>query len=271
METNKFPLHPHNIAINTSDKYRDIWPQPRYLYPGSGKLDVREMPVNSTSIVKAKTYLDINYIKTFSGILKIIELVLILTAVILAAAAWSIRYSYRPFWHWWRQCTHIECRMEFPIHCECLNIVTSTGFLITLILLFLYFSRLIKPERHVGWLFVEAIYCGIVAVLLCTAGAFMIPYTDIDNVQGVCTAFYWLAMCAYGADAFFKFKSWRTGQAAPGMIEKLPWTETPIIVTGVQPYFDIHYLKTLPGILKIIELVCTAIAFVLGVTTWSSQ
>ncbi|XP_055346331.1 plasmolipin-like isoform X2 [Paramacrobiotus metropolitanus] len=158
--------------------------------------------VTTTRVVAVQPYFDHSYVRSIPGILKLVQLLLMLIAFILAAAAWSSDWRY--FLHY---CIGSAGWAKF---------VTITGFIITLILLCLYLFHLIERLYQVNWLFVELIYCGIVAILLFIAGAVMIPYAEVDGTRGACTFFCWLAMLAYGADAFFKFKSWRNGETAQG-------------------------------------------------------
>ncbi|XP_055346439.1 uncharacterized protein LOC129593945 isoform X2 [Paramacrobiotus metropolitanus] len=117
------------------------------------------------------------YFKTISRIMKILELVFMLIALILAATSWNSDWIQKHSCH---SCTSIQTAAWTQF-------VTITGFIITLTLLFLDLFHLFSPLRQVKLLFIEVIYCGIVSILLITAGAVMIAYTKIDDTGGVCT------------------------------------------------------------------------------------
>jgi len=192
-------------------------------YPSSagGATTTTQTHVTSSRVVVVQPYFDVNYLRTIPGILKIAQLVLMLIAFILAAAAWSSGYLVVTGYTYSGYTMGSAGWTKF---------VTITGFIITLILLFLYLFHLIERLYQVNWLFAELIYCVVVAVCLFISGAIMIPYANYDGTRGACTFFCWVAMVAYLADAFFKFKSWRNGEVAQGV--KPSVTSSSTVVTG---------------------------------------
>ncbi|XP_055346363.1 uncharacterized protein LOC129593892 [Paramacrobiotus metropolitanus] len=260
MERKALPLYHQNIAIACSGK--DTLMQSRLLHSGCGKSDVPETPVKSSSIVHAKTYFDTHYLWTFSGLLKIIEMMCMLIAFILAATAWSTDWRYG---------------LNYCIKsAEYVKFATITGFIITLILLILYLIHMIDPLYQTNWLLAEGIYCGIVDVLVTIAGAVMIPYAEIDGARGACAFFCLSASLLYGAEFLFKSRSWRDASNQPCYCDPAGFLimdkpERPFKFTKFFRailYFDVEYLKTPPGIRKIVELVCTFIAFVASLCTY---
>ncbi|GAV08066.1 hypothetical protein RvY_17815-2 [Ramazzottius varieornatus] len=166
--------------------------------------------VQQSRTVLVRPYFDVNYLRTLPGLLKIIELILMLIAFILAASAWSSTS--------WYCGTSTYCYYTYAASSAgWTKFVTITGFIITLILLQLYLFHLIERFYSVPWLQLEMIYCAVVAVLLLIAGATMINYSAIDGTRGACVFFCWAAMIVYAFDAFLKFKSFRNGELAQGL------------------------------------------------------
>jgi hypothetical protein len=197
------PSQPYPAAPYPSQTYA----QQAYPSSAGGGGVTTQTTVQTSRVVVVRPYFDIAYLKTIPGMLKIAQLVLMLIAFILAAAAWTSGGGLY-VWTFSGYTTGSAGWTKF---------VTITGFIITLILLMLYLFHLIERLYQVQWLFVEFIYCGVVAVCLLISGAIMIPYTNYDGARGACTFFCWAAMVAYGADAYFKLMSWRNGEVAQGI------------------------------------------------------
>ncbi|XP_055340901.1 uncharacterized protein LOC129589984 [Paramacrobiotus metropolitanus] len=255
MKSDALPLYHHNIAIVCSGS--DTLLQPRYRHPKSEITGLHGTPFASSSNVEAKIRFNINYLKTFSGILQLIELGLMLTASILAAVTTEYGISLWPSW----------------LQSYCINwakFVTIIGFIITLALVFVHLLHLTEPPHQVKWLFVEVVYCSAMAILLCVAGTVLIPHANgrTRAVRGACTGFCWLAMMTYGADAFIKFA------LLLSMAGKLSSSETPIKssrVAELKPHFDKQYFKSFSGIMNILDMVFLLTAFILATAAWSSD
>ncbi|OQV24764.1 hypothetical protein BV898_01355 [Hypsibius exemplaris] len=74
------------------------------------------------------------------------------------------------------------------------------------------------------------------------------------------------SISAYGAA-----QQYSSGSPVPSGQYPTSTTVKSTRIVDVRPYFDPRYFVTPSGILKIIELVCTFIAFVISVATWSSR
>ncbi|XP_055346347.1 plasmolipin-like [Paramacrobiotus metropolitanus] len=207
METNGGPSYQHTTVISTS--YNDPPMQPSY-YSGESRLP--ETPVKSTRIVEVDPYFDVYYLKTFSGILKIIELVCTLIAFIISVSTWSSHSFYGG--------PSKKALMYYPYaygSAVWTDIVTAIAFLITLALLILYLFHIIEKLYEVPWLIMELLYCIAIVFCLLIAGAVMIPYTNLDGARGACVFFCWAAMIAYAIDAYLKFRMYRNDQPAQGV------------------------------------------------------
>ncbi|OQV24765.1 hypothetical protein BV898_01356 [Hypsibius exemplaris] len=209
-------MNPNQPYPNTSYP-QNQYPSQTYAqqaYPSTaGNASTTTTQVQSTRTVVLSPFFDIQYLRTIPGWLKIAQLILMLIAFILAAAAWSSS-SY-----WCPGLSNTYCYNSYTTgSAGWAKFVTITGFIITLILLNLYLFHLIEKLYQVNWLFVEFIYCVVVTVCLFIAGCVMIPtYGTYDGTRGAVVFFCWAAMAAYGYDAFLKFKAWRNGEVAQGV------------------------------------------------------
>jgi len=95
----------------------------------------------------------------------------------------------------------------------------TTGLICTGILLLLYLFRIVYRIK-IAWYLVEAIYCGVLAVLF-TIGMicmFAAPvYQNGSKGASIAAGIFAIpAAGCYGFDAFRKFTSWRSGDFGPG-------------------------------------------------------
>ena len=100
------------------------------------------------------------------------------------------------------------------------------GFWGTGILLIFYLLHIIEKLRVIPWMMIEMIFCTVLFIFYLSCGIdlavkyshFRIEGTNNDGPIAFAAAsfFSFVAMIAYGVDAFFKFQGWRAGQLAQG-------------------------------------------------------
>lgn len=99
----------------------------------------------------------------------------------------------------------------------------TTGLTCTGILLLLYLFRIVYRIK-IAWYLVEAVYCGVLALLFTIGMICMFAAPHYQNgSRGASIAAGVFAIPAagcYGFDAFRKFTSWRSGDFGPGQTKQ---------------------------------------------------
>ncbi|XP_037790945.1 CKLF-like MARVEL transmembrane domain-containing protein 4 [Penaeus monodon] len=96
------------------------------------------------------------------------------------------------------------------------SFVSMTGFWVTGILLVLYLMHVLEKFHMVPWLFQELGYCALWTFFYFTASTACASWGGYYPAWAAAAFFGYAAMIAYGVDAFFKFKGWRSGEMAQG-------------------------------------------------------
>lgn len=94
--------------------------------------------------------------------------------------------------------------------------VSMTAFWVTLVLLFFYIFHLIEKIKIIPWMLAEFVYCGVWAALYFTAAIAVATKGRFEEPLAAAAFFGFVAMILYGADAFFKYKGWKSGEPAQG-------------------------------------------------------
>jgi hypothetical protein len=154
-------------------------------------------PAQNSKPVPVPPYFDSSYLRTIPGMLKVVQLVLTLTAFILASVGWNFSSYYIVGSTGWTR------------------FATMTGFLNTMIQLMLYlFHMVAQSHRRLFW---EFLLYTILAILLFISGILMIPYANLDGSRVACTVFCWAGVVAYGSDAYLQLTAVRNARPAEGV------------------------------------------------------
>ncbi|XP_014680198.1 PREDICTED: plasmolipin-like [Priapulus caudatus] len=172
----------------------------------------QQATVTTTTTTTTKPYFDPSYLRTVPGILKCLQLVLNAICFICCVARWSGIGG---------------GRIDFYFFC-CI-----VGFIVTLILLILYLFHVVGYFYKLPWYLIEFIYCAVWTLFYLSAsiamadlaGKFSNTFRRYYSALAAAAFFGFLAMIAYGVDAFFKFRAWRNGEK-PQIIAQQTSTRT---------------------------------------------
>ncbi len=139
---------------------------------------------------------DPGYVRTIPGILKVVQVVLNLIAFICVMASGA---------HW-------RSRSVGSWFC----FVTMTAFWTTGTLLVLYLLHVIEKFHVIPWMLIEFVFCTLWTFFYFTASLDAAVNASYEPALGAACFFGFLAMAAYGYDAFLKFRGYRAGQLAQG-------------------------------------------------------
>jgi len=99
----------------------------------------------------------------------------------------------------------------------------TTGLFCTGILLVLYLFRIVYRIK-IAWYLVEAVYCGVLALLFVIGMICMFAapvYSGGSRGASIAAGIFAIpAAGCYGFDAFRKFTSWRSGEFGPGQMKQ---------------------------------------------------
>uniref|UniRef100_A0A131XIV8 Putative member of chemokine-like factor super family n=1 Tax=Hyalomma excavatum TaxID=257692 RepID=A0A131XIV8_9ACAR len=149
----------------------------------------------TTTTTKSVSWLvfDPSYLRTLPGILKGAQIIINLIGFI---------------------CSQLD--YNFPSTSNWYGFVSMTAFWVTLVLLFFYILHLIEKFKIVPWMLAEFVYCGVWAALYFTAAIAAAVKGRHEECLAAAAFFGFVAMFLYGADAFFKYKGWKSGEPAQG-------------------------------------------------------
>ncbi|XP_042143085.1 CKLF-like MARVEL transmembrane domain-containing protein 4 isoform X1 [Ixodes scapularis] len=161
---------------------------------GQGFPDSHTTTVTSTT-TRTTSWLtfDPSYLRTVPGILKGAQLIINLIGFI---------------------CSQLS--ILFPGTVNWFGFVSMTAFWVTLVLLFFYIFHIIERIKIVPWMLAEFVYCGVWAALYFTAAIAVAVKGKWEECLAAAAFFGFVAMALYGADAFFKYKGWKSGEPAQG-------------------------------------------------------
>jgi len=137
---------------------------------------------------------DPSYIRTLPGILKIVQMALNLIGYICCALSMANLHS-RGAWF---------------------DFVSMTGFWLTGILLVLYLMHIVEKFQQIPWMLIEVGYTGLWTFFYFTCSMAVAVWGGQFEMFAAAAFFGFAAMFAYGADFFFKFKGFRSGEVAQG-------------------------------------------------------
>ncbi|XP_063977526.1 CKLF-like MARVEL transmembrane domain-containing protein 4 [Diachasmimorpha longicaudata] len=138
--------------------------------------------------------LDVSYVRTLPGMLKVAQVILDLLGFICITVS---RYSNHSRGNWF-------------------NTVAMGGFWFTGILLALYIFHVVEKFYRIPWIKIELIFCGMWTVFYLLAASLAADYARVTEGYGVAAFFGFCAMCVYGFDAWLKFRAFKTGAPAQG-------------------------------------------------------
>ncbi|OQR73644.1 hypothetical protein BIW11_09607 [Tropilaelaps mercedesae] len=139
-------------------------------------------------------YFDTSYIRTPPGMLKIAQLVNALIGFICAEMA-SDRFDGASNWF---------------------SFVAMTGFWVTLLLLAFYMLHLLEKLLFIPWPQAELGYTALWSALYLIAGVVAALKGGEEEALAAAAFFGFVGMLLYGADAFLKYKAWRSGAVTHG-------------------------------------------------------
>ncbi|XP_063224463.1 CKLF-like MARVEL transmembrane domain-containing protein 4 [Bacillus rossius redtenbacheri] len=148
----------------------------------------------SNTTVQTNIRFDPLYIRTIPGILKVVQIVLNLLGFICITIS-PYRYHSRNSWF---------------------NTVAMTGFWFTGIMLALYLFHIIEKFYRIPWLKIEFCFCALWTFFYLIAASLAADQGRYDEASGAAAFFGFVAMVAYGYDAFLKFTGVRSGSLAQG-------------------------------------------------------
>ncbi|XP_054722540.1 MARVEL domain-containing protein 1-like [Uloborus diversus] len=137
---------------------------------------------------------DPSYLKTTSGILKVLECVNNVVGMICIMAS-SCSWCSNSNWF---------------------NFVASTGLTVTLLLLLLYFFHLVERLKFVPWLAIELLYGATWTLFYMIAALVVAVKGGRDDAWAAAGFFGFVGAILYAADCYNKYKSWRDGVPAQG-------------------------------------------------------
>lgn len=149
--------------------------------------------------VQTNIRFDPSYLKSIPGAIKVVALLLNLIVFICGVSASN----------YWRSTSVLEWSY----------FVSMTAFWVTLILIVMYLFHFIEKFHVIPWAVIELGFCGLWSFFYLT--------TSIDNAVNAAKfkqtsalsalAFFGFVACGvYAADAFLKYKCWRSGQFVQG-------------------------------------------------------
>ena len=94
--------------------------------------------------------------------------------------------------------------------------VSMTGFWFTLAMLIFYLVHLIEKFHVIPWMLIEGGFCGLWTILLLISSILAATHVEYSAAFGMAAFFGFIAMIAYGYDAFIKYRGCRAGQLAQG-------------------------------------------------------
>jgi len=148
--------------------------------------------VTTSTTVQTNLRYDPSYIKTIPGLLKCVQITLNLLGFICIECS-SFRWSSRGEWF---------------------NTVAMTGLWFTGIMLAFYLFHVVEKFFRIPWLKIEFIFCGIWVLFYFIASILAVTYgVEAFIVAGF---FGFLAMVAYGYDAWIKYLAIQNGELAQG-------------------------------------------------------
>ncbi|XP_012261261.1 uncharacterized protein LOC105689080 [Athalia rosae] len=147
-----------------------------------------------TTAVNPTIRLDTSYFKTLPGILKVVQVVLNLLGFICIIST-VLRYNSREQWF---------------------NTVAMGGFWFTGIILCFYVFHIIEKFHKIPWLKIELVFCLIWTACNLLAASLVAGDARIDDALAAAAVFGFLAMVAYGIDAWLKFMAIKRGDIAQG-------------------------------------------------------
>ncbi|XP_077993113.1 CKLF-like MARVEL transmembrane domain-containing protein 4 [Glandiceps talaboti] len=146
-----------------------------------------------TTRVQPAISCDINYFKTIRGIIKIVQCVLDMITFICATSDWRYRFY-----------------SEYQFH----QFVSMTCFLLTLILIIFYVTRLLY-RIPIPWIIVEFFYCcGVCAMYLISSSVVAANSFGIAGLEAA-AVFGFFALVSYAVEGAFLFRDWRGGIRTP--------------------------------------------------------
>jgi len=153
----------------------------------------------TTTVTGGRVHLDVSYIKTVPGILRIVEIVLCLILFICSVSACSV------LWHFG--------------NCGWGGFVGFLGFFLVLAWLFFYLFHVHDAAPNVPWLLIELIFYAIWTFFLLVAGiALAVLASDwgndywgskIRSGAGAGSFFAFAAAIVFGFHTFLVFRDWR--------------------------------------------------------------
>ncbi|KFM59091.1 CKLF-like MARVEL transmembrane domain-containing protein 4, partial [Stegodyphus mimosarum] len=149
----------------------------------------------TTTKISPNIRFDPTYVKTLSGILKILEVVVCLIGFICVQTIPFAAYRSAGGWY---------------------VFVAVTGFWVTLLLFLAYLFHFVERLHWLPWLLVETAYNGTWAVFFFIASCVSAANASTDPGWGAAAFFGFGNMFIFGFDTYLKFKAWRGGEIAQG-------------------------------------------------------
>jgi len=168
----------------------------------------------TTTVTGGRVHLDVSYIKTVPGILRMVEIVLCIILFICSVSACSAGYSFG------------ECGWG--------AFVGFMGFILVIAWLLFYLFHIHEMAANVPWLLIELIFYTIWTFFLLVAGIalavlssrFANGYGSASKVSsgaGAASFFAFAAAVVFGFQTFLIFRDWRSRSvAARGPIQGHP-------------------------------------------------
>lgn len=166
-----------------------------------------------TTTTSSQVGLQIDYVKSIPGILKIVEIVVSIVTFICA----SIRLGWVPLGGGWVQ------------------FVSMTAFISTFVFFIFHFLNIIsKIPANIPWNLIEFIYYCIFTGLYLIAAIVAAARGNLDPSIGATAFFGFVATVVYGIDTFFQFRNWRSGPTQ--MVATANTTTTTTVESRHQTY-----------------------------------
>uniref|UniRef100_A0A1B6CLX8 MARVEL domain-containing protein n=1 Tax=Clastoptera arizonana TaxID=38151 RepID=A0A1B6CLX8_9HEMI len=148
----------------------------------------------SSTRVQPNLRLDTDYLKTRSGSLKIVQVALDFLGFLCISISGYALTSQGNFF----------------------DFVTVFGFWFTGILLVLYVFHVVEKFFKIPWIKIELVFCGVWTIFYLIGSTFVAGLMSYSAAMGVAAFFGYLAMIAYGYDAFLKYQAMINGELAQG-------------------------------------------------------
>ncbi|CEF68146.1 Marvel domain-containing protein [Strongyloides ratti] len=142
-------------------------------------------------------HLDLDYLKTLSGMLKCIEIALCFLTFITVIGGGPYYYNGATW----------------------ASFVSSVGLMITTILLIFYLFHVVDKFTNVPWIVSEMVYCFMFSMFFFLAGSALALASmqyKLSAGWAIASFFAFCAMVAYAFDCYLKFLSWKKGEKAVG-------------------------------------------------------